>query len=139
MSFDWLEYLQVAQELAEQAKKSSSAAEKEAKVRAAISRAYYAAFGMARNHLRDKEKIPEPRPLVNKMNERVNIHRYVREKFQYSNDSVRQEIGHTLERMCDNRNVADYDKYTNLFDNPTFITQVTLRWAKDVISALKRL
>ncbi len=54
MSFEWSEYLNVAQELIEQAKKASY---QEAKVRAAISRAYYAAFGAARNHLRYKDKI----------------------------------------------------------------------------------
>ncbi len=139
MSFDWSEYLKVAQELVEQAKESTSSADNEAKVRAAVSRAYYAAFGMARNHLRNKDRIPEPRPLVNRANERVNIHRYVREKFQNSSDAVRQEIGQNLERMSDNRNAADYDKYHIIFNNSDLITKATLAWARQVLSALKRL
>jgi len=52
MNFDWSEYSNIASELAGQATASSSA---EAKKRGAISRAYYAAFCSARNHLRDKE------------------------------------------------------------------------------------
>lgn len=51
MSFDWSEYLNVAKELAGV---ETSAASQEAKLRAAITRAYYAAFIKARNHLRDK-------------------------------------------------------------------------------------
>ena len=136
MSFDWSEYLNVAQELIEQAKKASY---QEAKVRSAISRAYYAAFGAARSHLRYKDKIREPRPLVNASGERINIHEYVREKFKESDNEVRAEIGLTLERMCKNRNIADYDLYDVLFDRPDFLCQITLRWAKYVLSSLKDL
>src|SRR5437016_3350485 len=97
MSFNWAEYFNVAQELAEQAK---SSAYQEAKVRAAISRAYYAAFGMARNHLRYKDKIHEPRPLVDRKGNRVrNIHEYVRERFKSSSNIERVEIGEHLERL----------------------------------------
>lgn len=52
MSFEWSEYLTLAQELVLQSKNSSIS---EAWLRSAISRAYYAAFRGARNHLRDKE------------------------------------------------------------------------------------
>ena len=50
MTFDWAEYLNVAGELAAIPFRPSIA---EAKQRSAISRAYYAAFGKARVHLRD--------------------------------------------------------------------------------------
>jgi uncharacterized protein (UPF0332 family) len=50
MTFDWSEYLKLAQELAGQA---VSPANKEAKLRSSVSRAYYAAFCKARNYLRD--------------------------------------------------------------------------------------
>jgi uncharacterized protein (UPF0332 family) len=136
MSFDWSEYLKVAQELVEQAKHSSPQ-HQEAQIRAAVSRAYYAAFGMARNHLRYKDK--EPYSPVNKNGERINVHRYVREKFQESNDPVRQEIGDNLERMCEQRNAADYDGQNAIFNKPIFAAQVVLKWAKEVLSALKRI
>jgi len=54
MSFDWSEYLSVAQELASGA---NTSANKEAKLRSAISRAYYAAFILARSYLRDREEL----------------------------------------------------------------------------------
>lgn len=136
MSFDWSEYLSIAQELIEQAKKSSY---QEAKVRSAISRAYYAAFGAARNHLRYTDNIREPRPLVNESGERINIHEYVREKFKESDDETRAEIGLTLERMCENGNIADYGLHDTLFDKPDFLCQITLRWARYVLSSLRGL
>jgi hypothetical protein len=52
MDFNWREYFILAQELTGQAGASVG---QEAKQRAALSRAYYAAFCQARNHLRDKE------------------------------------------------------------------------------------
>src|SRR5437763_15766410 len=83
MSFDWSEYLIVAQELASQTPASKTQSKikltllnvidrtyyaafkkvrkrslDEAKLRCAISRAYYGAFRKARNHLRDKDGLP---------------------------------------------------------------------------------
>ncbi len=57
MSFDWSEYLNLAQELAG---KATTPASQEAKLRA-ISRAYYAAFVQARNFLRDRDGLTIPR------------------------------------------------------------------------------
>lgn len=53
MSFDWTQYLFLAQELT---KGSASSSNHEAMLRSAISRAYYAAFCSARNFLRDHKK-----------------------------------------------------------------------------------
>jgi len=55
MSFDWADYLTLAQELADQAASSQST---EAKLRSAISRAYYAAFCKESNHLRTNGQLP---------------------------------------------------------------------------------
>jgi uncharacterized protein (UPF0332 family) len=82
MSFDWLQYLNVARELAGTA---TTPANQEAKLRAAISRAYYAAFINARNHLRDKEGILIPKTSV--------AHKYVSDRFESSPDAVRQSLG----------------------------------------------
>ena len=54
MNFDWSEYLNLAQELAG---RPTSLSNEEARLRSAISRAYYAAFCKARNHLRDNENL----------------------------------------------------------------------------------
>ncbi len=53
MSFDWSEYLKLAQELAGP---STLHATPEARQRAAIRRAYYAAFCKCRNYLRDEKE-----------------------------------------------------------------------------------
>lgn len=96
MSFDWLEYLNLAQQLAGQATKPSS---QEAKLRSAVSRAYYAAFCKARNHLRGEgHSIPRFKP-----------HRYVIDQFLDSPDRVSKRIGAHLDRLRKDRNKADYD------------------------------
>ncbi len=137
MSFNWSEYFDVAQELFEQVKHPSP--HQEAKLRIAISRAYYAAFGMARDHLRLKDKIWEPRTLTNVKRERVSVHEYVIDQFINSPDSKRVEIGVNLDRLRKYRNAADYHLNDLLLNNISFTTQATLRWAKEVLSDLKKL
>jgi hypothetical protein len=63
MSFDWSQYVDVAKELYEQAKTAPQPLQ-EAKFRASISRAYYAVFGKARDQLRRRDRIAEPRPML---------------------------------------------------------------------------
>ena len=97
--FDWAEYLALAQELVGQ---QVPPAGQEAHQRAAISRAYYAAFCKARNRLRDKEghqDIPKS----------ARAHRYVSDPFRNSSDQARNEIGAHLDRLRLDRNKADYD------------------------------
>ncbi len=75
MRFDWSEYLNLAQELA--ATNSDSSGNREAKLRSAISRAYYSTFGLAQNYLCDIEK---DRTLLDK-NREINKHQYVANAF----------------------------------------------------------
>ncbi|MGB8346565.1 MAG: hypothetical protein WCD86_16890 [Ktedonobacteraceae bacterium] len=137
MSFDWLEYFDIAQELVTQAKNNSP--HQEANLRVAISRAYYAVFNKARDHLRRHDKIREPSPLVDSNGNHINIHAYVREKFKNSADADYREIGLALERMVKDRNAADYDLTNIVFNKPLFTTQANLIWAKDALQRLKRL
>ena len=58
MSFDWSEYLTLAQELTSA---STSSPIQEAHLRAAVSRAYYAAFCKARNYLHNKDGYLTPK------------------------------------------------------------------------------
>ena len=98
MTFDWAEYLNVAGELAAIPFRPSIA---EAKQRSAISRAYYAAFGKARVHLRDIDgdgNIPRG----------PQAHEYVRLAFKASVDPRRRSIGENLNRLRRARNRADY-------------------------------
>ncbi len=129
MSFNWLDYLTVARELAEQAQDPAGQVAGEARLRSAISRAYYAAFHTARAYLRDKDKDPS-------IEGRGNIHAYVRQQFKISPDRRRKRIGATLHRLLDNRQRADYeDTYVNLVVN----TRIAIKAAERVIAALDAL
>lgn len=98
MSFDWSEYLKLAQELAGP---STLHATPETRQRAAISRAYYAAFCKCRNYLRDEKEHRVP------LGGRA--HQFVRDEFKKDSDRLQKRIGYNLERLRSDRNKADYD------------------------------
>jgi uncharacterized protein (UPF0332 family) len=124
MSFDWSEYLDLAQELAGQATGPSS---QEAKLRSAISRAYYAAFCSARNHLRDKERHTIPSG--------GEAHQYVQNQFKKGGDKVRKKVGENLNRLHIHRKKADYeDRVTKL----PATTEYALKVAQRIVSNLRR-
>ncbi|MGK7900010.1 MAG: hypothetical protein AB4352_01100 [Hormoscilla sp.] len=78
MSFNWSEYLGLAQQLAGKALISAT---QESRLRSAVSRAYYAAFIQARNYLRDQDGLAIPT---------WNTHEYVINQFRNSPDLDRQ-------------------------------------------------
>jgi uncharacterized protein (UPF0332 family) len=122
MTFDWLEYLKLAQKLAGQ---TVSPPNQEAKLRSSVSRAYYAAFCTARNYLRDIEGYPIPSG--------VEAHTYVRDEFKRSSDRIRRKIGNNLDRLRRYRNTVDYDdSVTGLSSTVT----LTLMLAQQVTSML---
>jgi len=98
MSFDWTQFLFLAQELTKSAASSSS---QEAMLRSAISRAYYAAFCNARNFLRNhrNEVIPST----------AEAHRIVKDIFGRSTDQEELAIAEDLDRLRIDRNKADYN------------------------------
>ncbi len=100
MSFDWIQYLYLAEELRKESV-SSSLSLSEARFRSAISRSYYAAFCGARNFLRDfrKEVIPST-PAA---------HRIVREIFENSINERELSVAADLERLRIDRNRVDYN------------------------------
>jgi uncharacterized protein (UPF0332 family) len=122
MSFNWREYFDLAQELAGQ---TTTPAGQEAKQRAALSRAYYAAFCQARNHLRDKER--QTLPIGGQ------VHSYVRNQFMNSADPIRNQIGIDLNRLRMDRNKVDYDDVV-----PNLGTMITrdLGFAQQVLMTL---
>lgn len=97
MTFEWLEYLNLARELTG---KPTAPANREAKLRTAISRAYYAAFIKARNHLRDREGLAIPKT--------GEAHRYVRQQFAVSPDRAHQKIAENLKYLLSYRRKVDY-------------------------------
>jgi uncharacterized protein (UPF0332 family) len=152
MSFDWSDYLFVAQELASQTTTSTKTRNKikvillnginrafrkakrhsldEARLRCAISRAYYGAFRKARNHLRDKDG-HTPSAL-----ERGNTHQIVINLFDQSSDMDRQMIGQFLRDLRSARNKADYDDTVH---NLPGLTMTVLLQSEQVIDLLKTL
>lgn len=105
MSFYWPEYLTLAQELAS---RFAASPIQEAALRSAMSRAYYAAFCEARNHLKyiDHESIGYG----------AVVHAQVIEIFEDSNDRTYQKIGQLLRHTRLLRNKADYeDKLTHKY------------------------
>jgi len=119
MSFDWTEYYRLAQELIGT---STAPASAEAKIRAAISRLYYAAFCKARNYLRDREGLAIPAG--------ARAHRFVRDTFRNSQDRVRQKVGDRLDKLRVHRNHADYD---DAFDLLALLVRADLTWAQIAI------
>ena len=97
MSFAWVEYLRVAEALVRQ---RGTLADAEACCRAAISRAYYAAYCAARNHARDVEGLG----LVQTGDD----HRLVLGHYRRAADPLHQEIGEWLFRPRRHRSQADY-------------------------------
>ena len=89
--------------------------------------------------MRHYDKLQEPNPLVGSKGERINIHQYVREYFTSSSDEERREVGLTLDRMIQNRNIADYDLNHIMLKNLSFTVQVSLKWAKEALATLNRL
>ncbi|MEG4351969.1 HEPN domain-containing protein [Microcoleus sp. LAD1_D3] len=132
MRFDWSEYLNLAQELA--ATNSDSSANREAKLRSAISRAYYSTFCLARNYLRDIEKDPR----LFRKNRDINEHQYVAQEFIYHPHKMKNmaKIGENLSTLRGIRNKADYeDTMFNLQKE----AKTALMLAQNIISALSNL
>ncbi len=126
MSFAWSEYLNLARSLVGQ---SSDRPTQEAAQRAAISRAYYAAFCEARNYLRDRENV-QYIPLDGR------AHFEVPDHFLQSRDAARRSVGNDLKRLRIDRNYADY--YDQLPITTTIdrkVQEVLIRAAR-VIQAL---
>ena len=127
MKFDWSEYFNLAQELA--------GTSEEAKLRSAISRAYYSVFCLARNYWRDIQQ--DPRLSRNKTYD-INDHQYVAEEFIHYRPKSQTmiEIGKDLTRLRKMRNKADYE---DTFYNLQQEAKTALMLAQNIISKLNEL
>lgn len=126
MSFYWPEYLELAKELIKSPNLFSST--EEARIRAAISRAYYAAFKFAFNHLRDSEKLVLPGDR--------NAHWFVINEFLGRPDEARKIVGSNLERLRRIRNLADYQD--NLY-SPKRKVEEALELAEMVLNDIQHI
>jgi uncharacterized protein (UPF0332 family) len=97
VSFNWFEFLGFAQSLIEDTVTRSHG--EAAKFRAAVSRAYYAAHGTAREKLRhERYVLPKTR-----------THHFVIDAFRKSSDRDRIRIGDDLNTLRSERVKADYE------------------------------
>ncbi|MHA1116662.1 MAG: HEPN domain-containing protein [Candidatus Heimdallarchaeaceae archaeon] len=128
ISFDWENYLYLAQELAEINNKNSNI---EAKLRSSISRAYYAVFCKSRNYLRDIRKVSKP--------EKISYypHSFVIDKFKKAEDEKMRKIGTNLARLRSNRNKADYED--KLSSNLQSLAEYSIKLTENTLKILEEI
>lgn len=126
MAFDWTHYLNIAREIMAV---ETSPANDEARWRAAISRAYYAAFNKARLYMEEVFQIrwtPDE----------GHGHIFVADWFASFDDEAYRAIGQYLHRLRGRRRRADYEaKYGRLEEQ----ANDSLRLAAEIIELLKTL
>ena len=135
--FDWSQFLSIAQSLC-RLPLTGPAPQLEAFQRVAVSRAYYAAFAVARNYLRDIElgiASPDPFDSVG-LSPSDNVHRAVARSFLRSTSASRVGIGTELARLRVARNQCDYD---NQVAGLSALTEDSLRRAAELLAEIDRL
>ena len=125
MSFDWAQYLDLSQSLVDSVDGSTL---DEAKLRCAISRAYYAAFCSARNFLVASDS---------RLGEGMG-HTEVRREFQLRRGRAGRFVARTLVEMAIRREDADYRNSYPHFDLKGHAGR-SLADAKIVIESIARL
>jgi len=126
MSFDGADFLTLADALVCD---PNSPGPEEASLRSAISRAYYAAFLVARNFGRDRLEFTPTGT--------GRDHWIVMNHFRSSPDRIRRKIGLDLDRLYDYRTSADYDDI--LAGRPVALAQSSVAIAHNVLAALASL
>jgi uncharacterized protein (UPF0332 family) len=124
MIFDWSQFITLAKELFQCATDSTQ----EPELRSAVSRAYFGAFCLTRNFLRDKEG--------DRFSGKAEDHQKVYNILVSSNDSRRRQIAENLHRLRIDRNKADYDdSIPGLYQKAS----TALTWANRVILNLGKI
>lgn len=124
VSFDWCDYLKLAKYFIEN---SLDINLDEAMMRTAISRAYYASFCTAREHILISENI----------NIRENAEAHKQVQLFFKKDSTNKEhmkIGINLERLRLNRNIADYN---NKIMDVKRVAKMSIIFSDKIINLLK--
>jgi uncharacterized protein (UPF0332 family) len=128
VSFVWKHYLTLAEELAQNKND-------EAKLRASLSRAYYAAFCNARNYMRDKDH----RTIPDGESEHAYLVRYFKGDVHNSkSNDTRKNIGKDLDNMRINRKKVDYNDSVGNLRVLDAMTRDALARSKRVIENIER-
>jgi uncharacterized protein (UPF0332 family) len=125
MNFNWEKYLEFAEHVVNS---SNSFPDKEACYRAAVSRAYYAAFCTTRGYIRK----PDERGY-----DGGDAHKKVRDHLLSSGDIKKRTIANQLKKCHDNRIKADY--YDNIRDSTLNLALQTVTISNNIIVKIKEL
>ena len=125
MSFAWSDYLALAEALLQA---RTTFAPEEACCRAAISRAYYAVYGVARTRAREQEGLQLP--ATGEAHQRVIAHYF------QGPSPLHRAIGDNLRQLRSVRNRADYD---DQLDRPVARAEFAVRRARQVVAQLQAL
>lgn len=142
MTFNWLEYLNLAKSL-----KCSNGTLNEAACRASISRAYYAAFCLSRNYLCDHEdnpylrsaKIGDRAAIDHIIDRAKSVHNFVILEFEeslFDEGEIfekKTEIADELRLLKRRRKKADYDDHVSNIESET---EASIDCAENIISNL---
>ena len=125
MTFDWYQYLVLAEYLQDN---RDTFPDREACLRAAISKAYYAAFCSARNYARDFDRLV--------LNESAQDHGSVKKHYIRAPDPKNRQVGNSLDRLRDSRNQADY---LDSIDKLEELAKAAISQSKQVHTLLKQI
>ena len=123
MNFEWDKYLSVAEVLSG----TDVEADREACLRSAVSRSYYAAFGSARSRARERRL---------KTRQSAAEHGEVSVFFAQKYGDTGAEIAKLLGRLRTNRNVADYD---DVCEDAEGLSTESIAYAGQVLNLLATL
>ncbi len=129
--FEWSDFLSVAEDLVVQAQ-LPDCEKPEALLRSAISRAYYAAFIVLRNYLRDVEHNPN---VSSSFADLIRVHTIVRSELERSPKRVHWWAADLMRRMRTLRNRADYD---NDYSSAAGLLADATRITKDAGAIIKQ-
>lgn len=122
MTFDSKGYLAVAQELME---REGLTAPQDARCRSAISRAYYAVYGVARS-------FAAARPGFERSS--GSEHSALSRWFKNQSSPRFRKVGHMLQRLHDQRKSADYG---DEIENPLDQARASIRGATDILRIIE--
>jgi len=126
MSFDWEDYIKLAEKLHDETNKNST---EEAYYRSIISRSYYGVFCISR--IKAGLEFYRPRPLTGDPGVHEKVISY------YKNSTIPEEklVGKLLDDLRKERNNADYDRNKNVGKD---LAERAISKAKEVLKTLKQ-
>jgi uncharacterized protein (UPF0332 family) len=130
VSFCWKHYLDLAEKLAE-------TKTNEAKLRASISRAYYAAFCNARNYMLNKDNNDFPLRQDHHLY-LVKYYKGVLDESKSDVEGIRKQLGKDLDIMRHSRSDVDYKDDVSKLGNLEEAAKDVIKRSKRVISDIER-